>query len=126
MLCFELNRASVYTPAFALKITSIISLGPLALVNVYTTSLSRPNSAAYGLFLHTIITMVMPPSTKATLMGYFPQNGPGITDVVVETILLFLGYVSIGLRLWSRRIQRARLQLNDWLILFAMVRLSRR
>ncbi|KAI1095499.1 hypothetical protein F5B19DRAFT_439749 [Rostrohypoxylon terebratum] len=70
--------------------------------------------------------MVKPPSTQATLMGYFPQNGPGITDVVVETILLFLGFVSIGLRLWSRRIQRAQLQLNDWLILFAMLIMTTR
>ncbi|KAI0853708.1 hypothetical protein F5Y00DRAFT_257012 [Daldinia vernicosa] len=70
--------------------------------------------------------MAMPPSTSATLIGYFPQNGPGITDVVVETILLFLGFVSLGLRLWSRRIQRAQLQLNDWLILFAMLIMTTR
>ncbi|KAI0003426.1 hypothetical protein F4779DRAFT_602043 [Xylariaceae sp. FL0662B] len=67
-----------------------------------------------------------PPSPAGTLIDLFPQNRPGITDLVVETILLFLGFVSIGLRLWARRIQRLQLQLNDWLILFAMLLMTTR
>ncbi|KAI1141493.1 hypothetical protein F5Y05DRAFT_372745 [Hypoxylon sp. FL0543] len=55
-----------------------------------------------------------------TLINSLPHNGPGKTDIIVETILLALSYVSVGLRLWSRRIQRAQWQLNDWLILVAM------
>lgn len=59
---------------------------------------------------------------SGTLIGEFWRNVGGQADVGVESTLLALGYITLGLRLWSRRIQRARLQLNDWLIILATVR----
>ncbi|KAI1496580.1 hypothetical protein F5X99DRAFT_424436 [Biscogniauxia marginata] len=55
-----------------------------------------------------------------TLTGSLPHNESGKNDIIVEMILLALSYVALGLRLWSRKIQRAQWQLNDWLILIAM------
>jgi len=64
------------------------------------------------------------PAPLGTLASVFWRNAPGMTDVITETILLALGYVAVGLRLWSRRLQRAQLLLNDWLILVAMLLMS--
>lgn len=58
---------------------------------------------------------------KGNLISALPRNGPGRTDLAVETVLLAIAYVSLGLRLWSRRLQRAEWQLNDWLIIIATV-----
>ncbi|KAI1202191.1 hypothetical protein F5X97DRAFT_288210 [Nemania serpens] len=63
---------------------------------------------------------------SGTLIGEFWRNVGGQADIGVESTLLALGYITLGLRLWSRRIQRARLQLNDWLIIFATVLMSAR
>ncbi len=63
------------------------------------------------------------PDPPGTLIGSFSHNTAGKADVSVETFLLALGYISTGLRLWSRRLQRSRLQVNDWLIIVAMVSL---
>ncbi|KAI1112505.1 hypothetical protein F5Y14DRAFT_421931 [Nemania sp. NC0429] len=63
---------------------------------------------------------------SGTLIGEFWRNVGGQADVGVESTLLALGYITLGLRLWSRRIQRARLQLNDWLIMCATVTMTAR
>ncbi|KAI1743077.1 hypothetical protein F4680DRAFT_391935 [Xylaria scruposa] len=55
------------------------------------------------------------------LIGSFGHNTGGQVDVVVETVILALDYLSLGLRMWSRSIMKTRLQVNDWLIIVAMV-----
>ncbi len=52
----------------------------------------------------------------------FHRNSVGQADLSVETTLLFLDYVTLGLRLWSRRLRRTGLQGSDWLIIAATVR----
>lgn len=52
------------------------------------------------------------------------RNWLGTTDIAVQSVLLAIVFVAIGLRLWSRRLQRISLQWNDWLIVGAMVKLS--
>jgi hypothetical protein len=54
------------------------------------------------------------------MIDSFPHNGPGKLDVIIESIPLFLVYVTFALRLWSRQLQRASLQINDWLIMAAV------
>ena len=49
------------------------------------------------------------------------HNADGQIDVGVETVILTLDYVSLGFRLWSRNIQKSRYQINDWLIIIAIV-----
>ncbi|KAI0154910.1 hypothetical protein GGR57DRAFT_99933 [Xylariaceae sp. FL1272] len=56
---------------------------------------------------------------KGTLAGEFWHNTGGKTDTIVESVLLALALFSTGLRIWSRSIQRARYQLNDWLVFVA-------
>ncbi|KAI1123053.1 hypothetical protein F5Y10DRAFT_252679 [Nemania abortiva] len=63
---------------------------------------------------------------SGTLIGVFWRNVGGQADVGVESTLLALGYITLGLRLWSRSIQRAPYQLNDWLIIFATVLMTAR
>lgn len=50
------------------------------------------------------------------------QNWLGKTDISVQTFLLAVVFVVVGLRLWARRRQRVSLQGNDWFILAATVR----
>ncbi|KAJ5081805.1 hypothetical protein NUU61_010069 [Penicillium alfredii] len=45
----------------------------------------------------------------------------GKTDIAIQSILLAIGFVAIGLRLWSRHLQRVPLQVNDWLTLGSTV-----
>ena len=56
-----------------------------------------------------------------TLVNSFKDNTAGKTDLIVETILLALCYITLGFRLWSRRLQRVNFQLNDYLIIAATV-----
>ena len=58
---------------------------------------------------------------EPTMVSKLAVNGPGLLDLCIQTVLLFLCFVSVGLRLWSRKLQRKELQLNDWLIVAAMV-----
>lgn len=60
----------------------------------------------------------------SSLAGSLPQNTVGKATVVIESILLILVFLSIGLRLWSRRMLEMSLEANDYLILMAAVRLS--
>lgn len=57
-----------------------------------------------------------------TFVDALPRNGGAKADLIVQTLLLFFGYVTLGLRLWSRRLKGIGLQLNDWLIIAATVR----
>ncbi|KAI1373507.1 hypothetical protein F4677DRAFT_455936 [Hypoxylon crocopeplum] len=61
-----------------------------------------------------------------TLVGALPWNSPGKTDLIVETIFLVLDFVSMGLRLWSRLLQRMPLQVNDILNIIALALLTAR
>lgn len=63
----------------------------------------------------------MPPPI-GTLVHALGHNWLGKADIAVQTILLAAGFVAVGLRLWSRRLQQVSLQVNDWLILAAAVR----
>lgn len=58
----------------------------------------------------------------SSLAGSLPQNTVGTATVVIESILLIFVFLSVGLRLWSRRLLQMRLQANDYLILIAAVR----
>ena len=57
----------------------------------------------------------------SSLAGSLSQNTVGTATVVIESILLILVLLTIGLRLWSRRLLQMRLQANDYLILIAAV-----
>lgn len=64
-------------------------------------------------------SLMASPSTLAHSLGH---NTLGKTDIAVQSVLLGIVFVFVGLRLWSRRFQS--LQLNDLLIIVATVRLS--
>ncbi|KAI1177724.1 hypothetical protein F4777DRAFT_576802 [Nemania sp. FL0916] len=66
----------------------------------------------------------METAPTGTLAGEFWRNTHGQVEVSVEAALLGLVYISLGLRIWSRSIQRARYQLNDWLIFVATFLMS--
>ena len=48
-------------------------------------------------------------------------DGQGVMLVALSVIFLALGLIAVALRLWSRRLMKARLGLNDYLVLLAMV-----
>lgn len=56
-----------------------------------------------------------------TLVGELPVNAAGKIDLGVETVFVALAILTTGLRLWSRRLIRASLQINDVLIIAALV-----
>lgn len=62
--------------------------------------------------------------TSHALIQAFGHNASGQRDMIAEFILLALVYTSVGLRLWSRRLQKTNLQVNDYLILLAVVSLA--
>lgn len=57
-----------------------------------------------------------------TLVHALAHNWLGKADIAVQTILLAFVFVTVGLRLWSRRLLRVSLQANDGFILAATVR----
>lgn len=63
-----------------------------------------------------------PPSD--TLVHSLGHNPLGKIDIAVQSVLLAIVFVFVGLRLWSRRLQWVSLQLNDLLIIVATVGLS--
>jgi hypothetical protein len=63
----------------------------------------------------------MPPPI-GTLVNELGHNWLGKADIVVQTVLLAIGFVAVGLRLWSRRLQGISWQGNDWLMVVATVR----
>lgn len=62
----------------------------------------------------------MPPPL-GTLAGTLGHNSLGKVDISIQTVLLAIGLGAVGLRLWSRHLQRVSLQSNDWFILAATV-----
>lgn len=56
-----------------------------------------------------------------TMAGELHRNTAGKIDIAIESLLMFLVYASLGLRLWSRTLQRVSLQINDYLIIIATV-----
>ncbi|CAI7584983.1 unnamed protein product [Penicillium palitans] len=58
-----------------------------------------------------------PPSD--TLVHSLGHNPLGKIDIAVQSVLLAIVFVFVGLRLWSRRLQWVSLQLNDLLIIVA-------
>ena len=45
----------------------------------------------------------------------------GLQVIVIESVMLALDFVVIGLRLWSRRLQGKSLEFNDYSILVGLV-----
>ncbi|KAI1178646.1 hypothetical protein F4777DRAFT_81336 [Nemania sp. FL0916] len=58
---------------------------------------------------------------SGTLAGALRHNRHGKTQLIVQTIFLALDFISMGIRLWSRRLQKTRLQANDFIILAAQI-----
>ncbi|KAI0412993.1 hypothetical protein F5X98DRAFT_379247 [Xylaria grammica] len=58
---------------------------------------------------------------RGTLIGSFSHNTGGQIDIGIETVVLALDYISLGLRIWSRSIQKTRYQINDWFIVAATI-----
>lgn len=58
----------------------------------------------------------------SSLAGSLSQNTVGTATVVIESVLLLLVILSVGLRLWSRSLLSMSLEVNDYLILIAAVR----
>ena len=67
-------------------------------------------------------SLMAPPSD--TLVHTLGHNTLGKIDIAVQSVLLAIVFVSVGLRLWSRRLQWNSLQLNDLLIIVTTVGLS--
>ncbi|KAJ5974446.1 hypothetical protein N7481_011656 [Penicillium waksmanii] len=63
----------------------------------------------------------MSSKSSGSLVHALGQNWLGKTDIAVQTILLAVAFVVVGLRLWTRRRLRVSLQGNDWFILAATV-----
>ncbi|KAJ5933115.1 hypothetical protein N7516_007604 [Penicillium verrucosum] len=61
--------------------------------------------------------MALPSDTLVHSLGH---NTLGKIDIAVQSVLLAIVFVSVGLRLWSRPLQWISLQLNDLLIILAM------
>ena len=57
----------------------------------------------------------IPSSSSQTL------SGGGATAVVLSVVFSGLASIAVGLRFYARRVQRARVLLEDWLILAALV-----
>ncbi|KAJ5598638.1 hypothetical protein N7537_008722 [Penicillium hordei] len=60
--------------------------------------------------------MALPSDTLVHSLGH---NALGKIDIAVQSVLLAIVFVFVGLRLWSRRLQWVPLQLNDLLIMVA-------
>ena len=48
-------------------------------------------------------------------------DGMGITTNVIDAVFLGLATIAVGIRLWSRKIQRYSLVLNDYAAILAWV-----
>ena len=48
-------------------------------------------------------------------------NRQGITEIVIGTVFVALDILAVGLRFWSRRLKRRKLQFNDYTIIAALV-----
>ncbi|KAJ5175934.1 uncharacterized protein N7482_001811 [Penicillium canariense] len=59
-----------------------------------------------------------------TLVHVLGHNWLGKADIALQTILLAISFVVVGVRLWSRRLQQDSLQGNDWLVVAATAMLT--
>lgn len=82
----------------------------------------QPKSFLLKRFFGVNFSLMAPPS--ATLVHSLGHNTLGKIDIAVQSVLLAIVSVSVGLRLWSRRLQWISLKLNDLLIIVATVGLS--
>jgi hypothetical protein len=64
----------------------------------------------------------MSSTSSGGLVHALRQNWLGKTAIAVQSFLLAVAFVVVGLRVWTRRRQRVSLQGNDWFILAATVR----
>ncbi|KAK8055137.1 hypothetical protein PG993_000364 [Apiospora rasikravindrae] len=58
---------------------------------------------------------------SGTMVEALHRNPAGIAVLSIETILLALDFVSLGLRMWSRRLIKNSIQVNDILIVVATI-----
>lgn len=70
--------------------------------------------------------MASPPPSPPPLTPEELQQNRGSSIIAGTSVVFTLASVAIILRLWSRRLKRVRLGLDDWLILAAWVRPSTR
>lgn len=54
-------------------------------------------------------------------MGLWQENSHGTQRIIVEVVFLALDFVTVGLRLWARRLKYRSLEFNDYAILTALV-----
>lgn len=64
----------------------------------------------------------MPSPSDSQLPGFDPYNIQPWTVAVVSSVTV-LAFVSVALRLLSRHLKAQQLWWDDWMIMFAMVRL---
>ena len=59
-------------------------------------------------------------------MGLIPSTGAqaGINLIIVSAVFLALAILAVSLRIWSLRLKKKPLALNDYLIILALVRES--
>ena len=57
--------------------------------------------------------------------GSFSDDPTRVAHVAVIAVFSFLAVLAVILRLWARRIQRMHLDLSDYLIIVALVRIAR-
>lgn len=56
------------------------------------------------------------------MADYLDNNKYGNAIIVGGWTLAALGLVTVALRIWSRRLKRQSLMLNDWFAVLALVR----
>lgn len=54
-------------------------------------------------------------------LGSRQANALGILEPVIYSIFLGLAAIAVGIRLWSRKIQRHGLSINDYAVVLAWV-----
>ena len=60
-------------------------------------------------------------------MGTLSRTNPqGLTILILCSIFAGLAVITVGLRLWSRRLKKQKLCLNDYSVLIALVLLGDR
>jgi hypothetical protein len=55
-------------------------------------------------------------------MTPLPRNPTGIAVLSVSSVGIFIDFIAIGLRFWSRKLKRKGLDIGDYLIVIAWVR----
>ena len=50
------------------------------------------------------------------------NDSKGIAFIVVDVVFTVLAGIAVGLRLWARKLKRCPLALNDYAVIFGLVR----